>query len=78
MVNSSHQARNGDEVCCQRSISVSDCFGQSNSENSEGIDGAIHAYHGKTRFNTEGFKDVGAVMVMGEAIPGPGTGSSYI
>ena len=44
-----------------------DCSGRSNSENREGIDGAIHAYRGMTRFSTEG---VGAVM--GEAIPGPG------
>ena len=47
-----------------------DCSGRSNSENREGIDGAIHAYRGKTRFSTEGLEDVGAVM--GEAIPGPG------
>ena len=47
-----------------------DCFGRSNSENSESIDGAIHAYRGKTRFSMEGLEDVGAVM--GEAIPGPG------
>ena len=43
------------------------CSGRSNSES---IDGAIHAYRGKTRFSTEGLEDVGAVM--GEAIPGPG------
>ena len=47
-----------------------DCSGRSNSENREGIDGAIHAYRGMTRFSTEGLEDVGAVM--GEAIPGPG------
>ena len=46
-----------------------DCSGWSNSKNRESIDGAIHAYHGKTRFSTEGLEDVGAVM--GEAIPGP-------
>ena len=47
-----------------------ECSRLSNSENREGIDGAIHAYRGKTRFSTEGLEDVGAVM--GEAIPGPG------
>ena len=47
-----------------------DCSGQSNSENRESIDGAIHAYRGKTRFSTESLEDVGAVM--GVAIPGPG------
>ena len=47
-----------------------DCSGRSNSENREGIDGAVHAYHRKTRFSTEGLEDVG--VVMGEAIPGPG------
>ena len=47
-----------------------DCSGRSNSENREGIDGAIHAYRGKTRFSMEGLEDVGAFM--GEAIPGPG------
>ena len=47
-----------------------DCSGQSNSENRENIDGAIHAYRGETRFSTEGLEDDGAVM--GEAIPGPG------
>ena len=47
-----------------------DCSGQSNSKNRGSIDGAIHAYRGKTRFSTEGLEDVGAVM--GEAIPGPG------
>ena len=47
-----------------------DCSGRSNSENRESIDGAIHAYRGKTRFSIEGLEDVGAVM--GEAIPGPG------
>ena len=30
----------------------------------------LYAYHGKTRFSTEGLEDVGAVM--GEAIQGPG------
>ena len=38
------------------------CFGRSNSENKEGSDGAIHAYHGKTRFSTEGLEDVSAVV----------------
>ena len=52
-----------------------DCSGWSNSENRESIDGAIQAYHGKTRFSTEGFEDAGAVM--GEAIPGPGPCSFY-
>ena len=47
-----------------------DCSGRSNSENRESIDGAIHAYRGKTKFSMEGLEDVGAVM--GEAIPGPG------
>ena len=47
-----------------------DCSGRSNSENGESIDGAIHAYRGKTKFSTEGLEDVGAIM--GEAIPGPG------
>ena len=50
-----------------------DCSGRSNSENRECIIilyGPIHAYRGKTRFSTEGFKEVG--VVMGEAIPGPG------
>ena len=47
-----------------------DCSGRSNSENREGIDGAIHAYRGMTRFSTEGLEDVGAVM--GETIPGQG------
>ena len=48
-----------------------DCYGRSNSENREGIDGAgvIHAYCRKTIFSTEGFEDGGAIMV--EAIPGP-------
>ena len=36
-----------------------DCSGGSNSENRESIDGAIHAYRGKTRFSTEGLEDVG-------------------
>ena len=44
-----------------------DCSGRSNSENRESIDGAIHAYRGKTRFRMEGLEDGGAVM--GEAIP---------
>ena len=45
-----------------------DCSGRSNSENREGIDGAIHAYRGMTIiFSSEGLEDVGAVM--GEAIP---------
>ena len=47
-----------------------DCSGRSNSEFREGIDGAIHAYRGKTRFSTEGLEDVGTVME--EAIPGLG------
>ena len=38
-----------------------DCSGRSNSENKEGIDGAIYAYRGKTRFSTKGLEDVGAV-----------------
>ena len=46
-----------------------DCSGRSNSDNREGIDGAIHACRGKTRFSTEGLDDVGAIL--GEAIPGP-------
>ena len=45
-----------------------DCMGRSNSENREGIDDAIRAYRGKTRFNTEGFEDFGAIM--GKAILG--------
>ena len=49
--------------------------GWSNSENREDIDGAIHAYCGKTRFSMEGLEDVGAVME--EAIPGPGPCSIY-
>ena len=52
-----------------------DCSGRSNGENRENIDGAIHAYRGKTRFSTEGLEDIGAVM--GEAIPGPGPCSFY-
>ena len=36
-----------------------DCSGRSNSENRESIDGAIHAYRGKTRFSTVGLEDVG-------------------
>ena len=47
-----------------------DRSGWSNSENRESIDEAIHAYHGKTRFSTEGLEDI--VAVMGEAIPGHG------
>ena len=47
-----------------------DCSGRSNSENRESIDGAIHAYRGKTRFSMEDLEDVGAAM--GEAILGPG------
>ena len=47
-----------------------DCFVRSNSENSEGIDRAIHAYRGKTNFSMEGLEDVGAII--GEANPGPG------
>ena len=45
-----------------------DCSSWSNSENREGIDGAIHDYRGKTGFSTEGLEDVGAII--GEAIPG--------
>ena len=52
-----------------------DCSGQSNSENREGIDGAICACRGETRFSTEDFKDVGAVM--GEPITGTGPCSIY-
>ena len=33
-----------------------DCSGQSNSENRESIDRAIHAYRGKTKFSTEGLE----------------------
>ena len=51
------------------------CSGRSNSENREGIDGAIRAYCGKTNFSTESFEDVGAVMR--EAILGPGPCSIY-
>ena len=50
-------------------VTEDDCSGRSNSKNREGIDGAIHAYRGKTRFITEGSEDVGAIV--GEAIPGP-------
>ena len=52
-----------------------DCYGRSNSEKRESIDGAIHAYRGKTRFSTESLEDVGAVM--GGAIPGPGSCSFF-
>ena len=52
-----------------------DCSSRSNSENREGIDGAISAYRRMTRTSTEGFEDVGAVV--GEAIPGPGPCSIY-
>ena len=47
-----------------------DRSGRSNSENKEGIHGAIDACRGKTSFSTKGLDDIGAVM--GEAIPGPG------
>ena len=47
-----------------------DCSCRSKSENREGIDGAIHAYSGMTRFSTEGLEDIRAVV--GEAIAGPG------
>ena len=47
-----------------------DCSSQSNSENRERIDGAIHAYRRKTRFSTENLEDV--IAIMGEAILGPG------
>ena len=39
-----------------------DCSGRSNNDNREGMDGAIHAYRGKTRFSPEGLDDVEAVM----------------
>ena len=55
--------------CCQRSISVSDRR-RTVPVGIAGIDGAIHANRGKTRFTTEGLEDVGAVV--GEAIAGPG------
>ena len=55
-------------------VTKDDCSGQSNSENRED-DGAICAYRSETRFSTEGFEDVRAVM--GEAIPGPGPCSIY-
>ena len=69
---SSHQIGNGEKV----GLSVTDCFGRSNSENREGIYAAIRAYRGKTRFSMEGFEDFRAVM--GEAIPGPGPCSTYV
>ena len=56
-------------------VTEDDCSSQSNSENRESIDGAIHAYHGKTRFSMKGLEDVGAVI--GEAMPGPGPCSFY-
>ena len=31
-----------------------DCFGRSNSENRDGSDGAIHAYHRRSKFGMEG------------------------
>ena len=34
-------------------VTEEDCSGWSNSENRESIDGAIHAYRGKTRFIAE-------------------------
>ena len=43
-------------------VTEDDCSGRSNSENREGIDGAIRDYCGKTRFSTEGLEDVGAIM----------------
>ena len=52
-----------------------DCSGRSNSETREGIDGAIRAYRIKTKFSTESFEDVEAVMR--EAIPGLGPCSIY-
>ena len=52
-----------------------DCSSWSNSKNREGINGAICAYHGETRFSMEDFEDVG--VFMGEAIPGPGPCSIY-
>ena len=51
-----------------------DCSSRSNSENREGIDGAICAYRGKTKCSMEGLEDIGAV---GEAIPGPGSCNIY-
>ena len=51
------------------------CFGRSNSENRDSIDGAICAHCRKSRFSTEGFEDFEAVM--GEASPGPGHCSTY-
>ena len=45
-----------------------DCSGRFNNENRGSIDGAIHAYRGKTRFSKEGLEDVR------EAILGPGPG----
>ena len=56
-------------------VTENDCSGRSNSENREGIDGAIHAYRGKTVFSTEGLEDIGAIV--GEAIPGPGSCSFF-
>ena len=47
-------------------VTEDDCSCRSKSENREGIDGAIHAYSGMTRFSTEGLEDVEAGM--GEAI----------
>ena len=46
-----------------------DYSGRSNSDNRESIDGAIHAYCGKTRLSTVGWEDVRAVI--GNGIPGP-------
>ena len=43
--------------------------------NREVIDGAIRAYHGKTRFSMESFEFFGAHT--GEAIPGPGPCNTY-
>ena len=56
-------------------VTEDDCSGRSNSKNRESIDGAIHAYCGKTRFSMEDLEEVGAIM--GEAIPGPGPCSFF-
>ena len=50
------------EVLVFMSVTKDDCSGRSNSQNGEVIHGAIRAYRRKTRFSTEGFEDVGAVM----------------
>ena len=48
-----------------------DCSGRSNSKNRESIDGAIHAYRGKTNFSTEGLEDVRAVWEKSFQDQGP-------